>query len=131
MTVQLRRAALNLLGYSSARRYVEPRPLVLALSSLPSFGRVQNLAMASLLPVSEAEQKLTLCSAEEFITAYSSHLKRSGKLELPSWVDIVKTGSYKELAPYDPDWFYVRAGELGQPGFGANSCRMRFSHDGM
>jgi hypothetical protein len=50
-------------------------------------------------------------SAESFITAYSSHLKRSGKLEIPTWVDIVKTGSQKELAPYDPDWFYVRAGE--------------------
>lgn len=29
---------------------------------------------------------------------------------MPTWVDIVKTGSFKELAPYDPDWFYVRAG---------------------
>jgi len=34
----------------------------------------------------------------------------SGKLEIPKWVDIVKTGTYKELAPYDPDWFYIRAG---------------------
>lgn len=29
---------------------------------------------------------------------------------MPTWVDIVKTGHYKELAPYDPDWFYTRAG---------------------
>lgn len=50
-------------------------------------------------------------SAESFIKAYSSHLKRSGKLEIPTWVDTVKTGAQKELAPYDPDWFYVRAGE--------------------
>lgn len=56
-------------------------------------------------------------SAEAFITAYSSHLKRSGKLEIPIWVDTVKTGSQKELAPYDPDWFYVRAGEFSQPSF--------------
>jgi small subunit ribosomal protein S19e len=49
-------------------------------------------------------------SAEAFITAYASHLKRSGKLEVPTWVDLVKTGAYKELAPYDPDWYYVRAG---------------------
>jgi hypothetical protein len=49
-------------------------------------------------------------SAEAFIAAYASHLKRSGKLEVPAWVDIVKTGAYKELAPYDPDWYYVRAG---------------------
>ena len=51
-----------------------------------------------------------LYSADQFIAAYASHLKRSGKLEVPTWVDLVKTGHYKELAPYDPDWFYVRAG---------------------
>lgn len=31
--------------------------------------------------------------------------------QIPNWVDTVKTGSYKELAPYDPDWYYVRAGK--------------------
>ncbi|TYJ55744.1 hypothetical protein B9479_003520 [Cryptococcus floricola] len=53
-------------------------------------------------------------SADAFITAYSSHLKRSGKLEIPTWVDIVKTGPQKELAPYDPDWFYVRAAAVAR-----------------
>ncbi|EIN12850.1 40S ribosomal protein S19 [Punctularia strigosozonata HHB-11173 SS5] len=53
-------------------------------------------------------------SAEAFISAYASHLKRSGKLEVPTWVDIVKTGSYKELAPYDPDWYYVRAAAVAR-----------------
>jgi len=33
---------------------------------------------------------------------------RSGKLKVPDWVDIVKTGRHKELAPVDDDWFYVR-----------------------
>lgn len=32
------------------------------------------------------------------------------QIQLPAWVDIVKTGAFKELAPYDPDWYYVRAG---------------------
>ena len=32
------------------------------------------------------------------------------QIQLPSWVDIVKTGAFKELAPYDPDWYYIRAG---------------------
>lgn len=32
-------------------------------------------------------------------------------MELPEWTDIVKTARFKELAPYDPDWYYVRAGE--------------------
>ena len=34
------------------------------------------------------------------------------QIELPSWTDIVKTGKLKELAPYDPDWYYIRAGKL-------------------
>ncbi|KAJ1555566.1 40S ribosomal protein S19, partial [Cladochytrium tenue] len=42
----------------------------------------------------------------DFVKAYSAYLKRTGKLEVPKWVDIVKTGTFKELAPYDPDWFY-------------------------
>ncbi|WOL13161.1 40S ribosomal protein S19 [Canna indica] len=33
-------------------------------------------------------------------------------LEIPEWVDIVKTGRFKELAPYDPDWYYIRAGNV-------------------
>ena len=65
---------------------------------------VANVILAEMASI------LTTCSAEAFIAAYSSHLKRSGKLEVPTWVDIVKTGAYKELAPYDPDWYYVRAG---------------------
>lgn len=40
-----------------------------------------------------------------------THASRCGvQIQLPNWVDIVKTGRYKELAPYDPDWYYVRAG---------------------
>lgn len=34
------------------------------------------------------------------------------QVELPHWTDIVKTATFKELAPYDPDWYYVRAGKL-------------------
>ncbi|KAI3620325.1 hypothetical protein CBS9595_002292 [Malassezia furfur] len=52
--------------------------------------------------------------AAQFINAYSQHLKRSGKLEIPTWVDVVKTGAYKELAPYDPDWYYVHAAALAR-----------------
>ena len=32
-------------------------------------------------------------------------------MELPEWVDIVKTARFKELPPYDLDWYYTRAGE--------------------
>jgi len=29
-------------------------------------------------------------------------------------VDTVKTGHFKELAPYDPDWYYVRAASVAR-----------------
>lgn len=32
------------------------------------------------------------------------------QVQLPQYVDYVKTGAFKELAPLDPDWYYVRAG---------------------
>ena len=35
-------------------------------------------------------------------------------MEVPTWVDTVKTASYKELAPYDPDWFYIRAASMAR-----------------
>jgi len=53
-------------------------------------------------------------SADAFIEAYASHLKRSGKLEVPTWVDLVKTGHFKEQAPYDPDWYYIRAAAVAR-----------------
>merc|ERR1712098_988338 len=52
--------------------------------------------------------------AAQFINAYAQHLKRSGKIEMPTWVDIVKTGAFKEQAPYDPDWWYIRAATLAR-----------------
>lgn len=36
---------------------------------------------------------------------------RSGKLKVPEWVDTVKLAKHKELAPYDENWFYTRAGK--------------------
>ncbi|KAH9464824.1 hypothetical protein MJO28_001459 [Puccinia striiformis f. sp. tritici] len=53
-------------------------------------------------------------AADAFIREYAGHLKRSGKIEVPTWVDIVKTGAAKELAPYDPDWYYVRAAGIAR-----------------
>jgi len=47
-------------------------------------------------------------SANDFISAYSRFLKKSGRVDVPKWADIVKTGTHKQLAPLDPDWFFVR-----------------------
>lgn len=51
----------------------------------------------------------------EFVTTYAAYLKRVGTVELPPWVDTIKTASRKELAPYDQDWFYIRIGKSMAP----------------
>lgn len=33
------------------------------------------------------------------------------QLQVPTYVDLIKTAPHKELAPYDPDWYYIRAGK--------------------
>eukprot|EP00920_Eleutheroschizon_duboscqi_P015759 GHVT01036932.1.p2 GENE.GHVT01036932.1~~GHVT01036932.1.p2 ORF type:complete len:160 (+),score=29.78 GHVT01036932.1:108-587(+) len=47
-----------------------------------------------------------------FIQRCAAHLKMTGKLECPKWVDYAKTAVAKELSPYDPDWLYVRAAAI-------------------
>lgn len=61
-------------------------------------------------------------SAAEFIKAYAAHLKKNVNFGLPEWVDVVKTAHGRELAPYDEDWFYVRA---------ASIARKVYLHDGL
>ena len=51
--------------------------------------------------------------SQEFVKAYADFLKRSGKVEVPEWADLVKTATFKELGPYDPNYFYVRVGTCG------------------
>ncbi|XP_039248570.1 small ribosomal subunit protein eS19-like [Styela clava] len=43
-----------------------------------------------------------------FVKHLAAFLKKSGKLKVPEWADLVKTAVRKELAPEDPDWFYIR-----------------------
>lgn len=67
-------------------------------------------------------------SAPTFIKAYAAHLKRAGKLEVPKWVDIVKTGPAKQLGPLDSDWFYIRVASIARhiymrPGVGVGALK--------
>merc|ERR1711931_613069 len=45
---------------------------------------------------------------QHLTTAFANYLKKSGHLEVPEWADLVKTATFKEMSPYDRDWFYVR-----------------------
>ena len=42
---------------------------------------------------------------QEFVKAFAAFLKKSGKVKIPSWADQVKTAVFKELSPYDQDWW--------------------------
>lgn len=43
-----------------------------------------------------------------------SQFFRSGKLKVPEWSDLVKTAVYKELAPFDADWYYTRVASVAR-----------------
>ena len=47
--------------------------------------------------------------AESFIKSFASYLKNSKGFKIPEWAVYVKTACFKDLAPFDPDWLYVRA----------------------
>lgn len=71
------------------------------------------------MSVAEAEEESRgICVRDvvssSFISAYAEHLKNSDKFELPVWADIVKTGVFKELAPYGEDWYYIRAASIAR-----------------
>lgn len=57
-----------------------------------------------------AKRHALIRSRSTLLLALAS-LRLSLQIHLPTWVDIVKTGAFKQLAPYDEDWYFVRAGE--------------------
>lgn len=69
--------------------------------------------------------------APAFIAAYAEVLKNNDKFVVPKWADVVKTGVHKELAPYDPDWYFIRAAAIARKiylrqGTGVGALRKRF-----
>ena len=52
--------------------------------------------------------------ADALIRAYAAHIKASGLVREPEWVEYVKTGPMKELSPSDRDWLYVRMASLAR-----------------
>merc|ERR1712117_693626 len=62
-----------------------------------------TLQIAKMAPVSVKD-----VDQQKFVFALAAFLKKSGKVKVPEWADIVKTSVAKELAPYDEDWYYTR-----------------------
>eukprot|EP01084_Bolivina_argentea_P204159 348600_1 len=55
----------------------------------------------AILPVKDVNQQV-------FVRRLAHYLKKSKKVDLPEWVDYVKTGYAKELPPNTQDWLYIR-----------------------
>ena len=53
-------------------------------------------------------------SPQEFVKAFSAHLKKTGKVNVPEWVEIAKTGKAAELGPLDQDWYYTRCAAVAR-----------------
>jgi len=53
---------------------------------------------------------------QQFTAAFAEFLKKSGKFEVPSstWVDVIKLGIHKQMAPVDPDWYYTRCASIAR-----------------
>jgi len=47
-----------------------------------------------------------------FISTYGNYLKNSGQVQVPSWVDLTKSGSHKMFSPSNPDWIFFRLASL-------------------
>ena len=50
----------------------------------------------------------------EVVNRIAGFLKKSGKVKVPEWSDVVKLGRHKELAPMDPDWFFYRVASVAR-----------------
>ena len=80
------------------------------------------------------QQKCTVkdVPAAEFIEAFARHLKKGNKIRMPEWVTYYKTACFKDLAPYDPDWLYIRAASVAYQLYmrgkvGVNTLRKHYS----
>ncbi|OQV13143.1 putative 40S ribosomal protein S19 [Hypsibius exemplaris] len=51
---------------------------------------------------------------QDFVKELANYLKKKGQLKVPDWVDVVKTGRFKELSPSEDDWFYTRTASIAR-----------------
>jgi len=50
--------------------------------------------------------------AEDLIQVIAEELKKLNKITPPEWAGYVKTGSFKQHAPQDSDWWFIRCASL-------------------
>ena len=63
-------------------------------------------------------------SYEKLIAAVAEFLKKSGKFKVPEWIDVIKSGPNRYLAPTEPsEWLFIRAA--------SNLRKLYLAHKGM
>merc|ERR1711875_13764 len=51
---------------------------------------------------------------QKFVVGFADFLKKSGKMQVPEWADLIKLSRFNEQGPHNPDWFFVRAASMAR-----------------
>jgi len=49
-----------------------------------------------------------------FVVGFADFLKKSGKMKVPEWADLIKLSRFNEQGPHNQDWFFVRASSVAR-----------------
>ena len=41
---------------------------------------------------------------QKFVVGFADFLKKSGKMSVPEWADLIKLSRFNEQGPHNPDW---------------------------
>ena len=41
---------------------------------------------------------------QKFVVGFADFLKKSGKMKVPEWADLIKLSRFNEQGPHNPDW---------------------------
>merc|ERR1712168_1022431 len=51
---------------------------------------------------------------QHFVVGFADFLKKSGKMKVPEWADLIKLSRFNEQGPHNQDWFFVRAASVAR-----------------
>nr|CAL69109.1 TPA: putative 40S ribosomal protein S19 [Spadella cephaloptera] len=51
---------------------------------------------------------------QAFVIGFADFLKKSGKMTVPDWADLIKLSRAKEQGPVNEDWYFVRAASVAR-----------------
>merc|ERR1712168_1397113 len=51
---------------------------------------------------------------QHFVVGFADVLKKSGKMKVPEWADLIKLSRFNKQGPHNQDWFFVRAASVAR-----------------